>query len=144
MLINNRSWERLLVKVRTRGVEKMFVLKTPTSRPESVEFRGEVRGGQTSIGGVHSVANETLLPSRAHTSTSSSVQASTHRDSTLDRLTRAQFHDPWSRGSSRASASATRDVDSLQSTRMPSLARAETPALMSLKAPSIENSGIQT
>ncbi len=63
------------------------------------------------------MANETLLPSRAHKSTSSSVQASTHRDSILDRLSRTQFHDSRSRGSSRASASATRDVDSLQSTR---------------------------
>ncbi len=84
---------------------------------ESVEFRGEVRVGQSNNGGVHSVANETFLPSRAHTSTSSSVQASTHSDSTLDRLSRAEFHDSRSRGSSRASASATRDVDSLQSTR---------------------------
>ncbi len=117
MLTNNRNWERLLVQARTRGVEKTLVLKTPTSRPKSLSSRGEVGGGQSSNGGVHSVANETLLPSRAHTSTSSSVLASTYRDSTLDRLSRAQFRDPQSQGSSRASASATRAIDSLQSTR---------------------------
>ena len=39
----------------------------------SVEFRGEVGGGQSSYGGVYSVANETLLTSRAHSSTSSSI-----------------------------------------------------------------------
>ncbi len=81
---------------------------------ESVEFRGEVRGGQSIYGGVHSVVNETPLTSRAHSSSSSSTRTS--RDSTLDRLSCAQFHDPWSRDS-KASTSATRDVGSSQSIR---------------------------
>ena len=80
---------------------------------ESVEFRGEVGGCQSNTGGVHSVANETVLTSRA---SSSSSHASTHRDTTLEHLSYSQFLDPQSRGSSRASASATRD-DSSQSSR---------------------------
>ena len=38
---------------------------------EPVEFRGEVRGGQSLYGGVHLVANETLLTSRAPSTSSS-------------------------------------------------------------------------
>ncbi len=60
-----------------------------------VEFRGEVRGGQSVYGRVHSVANATLLTSRAP-STSSLIPSSNYRDSMLDRLSRSQFHDPWS------------------------------------------------
>ncbi len=82
---------------------------------ESVEFRGRVGGVQSFHGGVHSVANETLLDSRA-SSSSSSIRANINRDSMLDRLTRSQFLDPRSK-STRASASATRDVDASQAFR---------------------------
>ncbi len=81
---------------------------------ESVDFGGEVGGGQSNIGGVHSVANETLLTSRA---SSSSSHASTYRDATLECLSRSQFLDPRSRSSLRASACAMRDIDSSRSSR---------------------------
>ncbi len=74
---------------------------------ESVESRGRVGGGQSFHGGVHSVANETLLASRA--SSSSSTARANNSDSTLNRLSRSQFLDPQTR--TRASASATRGVD---------------------------------
>ncbi len=86
-----------------------------------VELQVEVGGGQSLYGGVHSVANETLLTSRAPF-TSSSIHSSNYRDSTLDHLSRSQFHDTWSR-SSKASASAARDVASYQSVRAAFLGR---------------------
>ena len=61
------------------------------------------------------MVNETLLNSRA-SSSSSSICSTVNRDSTLDRLSRSQFLNPQSR-SCRASASATRDIASSQSTR---------------------------
>ncbi len=79
----------------------------------SVESRGRVGGVQSYHGGVHSVANETLLDSRP-SSSSSSVRAN-NPDSTLNRLSRSQFLDPHTRPI--ASASATRDVDASQALR---------------------------
>ena len=84
-----------------------------------VESRGRVGGVQSFHGGVHSVANETLLDPRAPSSSSSS-RADTHRDSTLDRLIQSQFIDPRLQRST-ASASATRDVGSSQALRDPYL-----------------------
>ena len=70
-----------------------------TGRGESArsENRGEVGGGQSNTGGVHSVVKETLLTSRA---SSSSSHASTHRDDTLEHLSCSQFLNPQYRGSS--------------------------------------------
>ena len=96
-----------------------------------VESRGRVGGVQSLYGGVHSVANETLLNSRV-SSSSSSIRATDNRDSTLDCLSRSQFLDPRSR-SSRASASTTRDVASSQAFEPPTSVTAETPALTSLE-----------
>ncbi len=78
-----------------------------------VESRGRLGGVQSLYGRVHSVANETLLNSRA-SSSSSSIRSTVNRDSRLDHLSCSQFLDPQSR-SSRASASAARDVASSQS-----------------------------
>ncbi len=77
---------------------------------EPVESRGRVGGVQSLHGGVLSVANETLLDSRT-SSSSSSTRANIIKDSMLDHLSRSQFLDRRSR-SSKASASATRDVGS--------------------------------
>ncbi len=85
---------------------------------ESIKSRGEVRGGQSQTGGVHSVLKTTLLATRTSTITASSAQASAPQDSTLERLSHSQFYDlQSSRSSSRTSSSATRDVDLSQSTR---------------------------
>ncbi len=104
----------------------------------SVEFRGEERGGQSRYGAVHSVANETLLTSRALSSTSSSIRTSTYRDSTLDYLSRAQFHDPRSRD---LKVSRGTSVPPSQC-GLPSSVTAEMLALTSLEALLIETSRI--
>ncbi len=84
-LINNGSWERLLVQTRARDVGRALWKPQPPDPRVCRVPRG------SNIGGVHSVVNETLLTSRASSS-------STCRDATLEHLSCSQFLDPRSRG----------------------------------------------
>ncbi len=66
-------------------------LETQAHKPMDLSRRG-VGGGQSQVGGVHSVANENLLESRISSATAYSVRSSSIQESTLERLSRSQYH----------------------------------------------------
>ncbi len=66
-------------------------LETQALKPMDLSRRG-VGGGQSQVGGVHSVANETLLASRMSSATAYSVCSSSVQESTLERCSQSQYH----------------------------------------------------